>query len=112
MLLPATFNSTIADTFYDKEVNILASTTTVTDGWVDENATTVVSTFNANVQFDRLADVQAELGLTDSIDVSITCSTNVTLQVGDLFSYGGIAYKAEAVVPHDSHLKIAGSKWV
>lgn len=112
MLLPANFKSVIADHFYDKTVSILASTTTSTDGWVDEDATTVTSTFQANVQFDRLADIQAEIGLSDDIDVAITCSTDVTLSIGDLFSYDGVTYKAAAVIPHDSHLKIAGSKWL
>lgn len=111
MLLPPTFKSDIADHFYDKDVNILASTTTSMDGWINESATTVTSTFKGNVQFDKLADIQAELGLTDNIDVSITCGTDIALQVGDLFSYSGVTYKASAVVPHDSHLKIAGTKW-
>ena len=112
MLLPADFSSIIADHFYDKDVNLLESTQTSVDGWVDEDATTIKSTFKANVQFDRLGDVQAELGLTDSIDVSVTCLTSVPIETGDLFSYLGVTYKASAVVLHDSHYKIAGTKWV
>lgn len=111
MLLPANFTSVIADTFYDKEVSILAKATTSTDGWIDEDATTVTSTFKGNVQFNRLADIQAELGLTDLIDVAITCGTQVVIEPGNLFRYNGVTYKASAVIPFDSHLKIVGSKW-
>lgn len=111
MLLPANFADTVADTFYDKTVSILAKTTSSVDGWVDENASTATGTFKANVQFDNLGEVQSELGLTEQIDVQITCATSVTLAVDNLFSYDGITYKASAVIPYDSHLKIVGSKW-
>lgn len=111
MLLPANFTSTVAEHFYDKDVLLLEKVSISVDGWVDETATSVTGSFKANVQFDRLADVQAELGLTDSVDVSLTCLTSVAIKKGDLFSYANVTYKASAVVPHDSHLKIAGSKW-
>lgn len=112
MLLPTNFTGDIARHFYDKTVSILSKTTTTTDGWVDENASTVTSTFKANVQFNNLGQVQSELGLSERIDVVITCATTVTLNVNDLFSYNNVTYKASAVIPYDSHKKIVGSKWV
>ena len=111
MLLPANFESTIADTFYDKDVSILVKNTTSTDGWVTETGTTVKSTFKANVQFNNLGDIQSELGLTDQIDVALTCATDVSINDDDLFSHNDVTYKVSAVIPHDSHLKVAGSKW-
>lgn len=111
MLLPASFTQAIADTFYDKTVTRLAKNTTSTDGWVDETATTSVGTFKANVQFNKLGEVQSEMGITDNVDVAITCATTVAIQKGDLFSYGGVNYRAVAVLPFDSHKKIAGAKW-
>ena len=111
MLLPANFASTVADTFYDKTVTKLVKTTTTTDGWVEQTGTTAGSTFKANVQFNNLGEVQTELGLSEQVDVALTCATSVSLAVDDLFSYNGITYKASAVVPYDSHLKIVGSKW-
>ena len=110
MLLPANFTEKIADTFYDKTVSILSKTTTTVDGWVEETGT-VSSTFKANVQFSNLETVQSDLGLTESIDVSLTCSTEVSLAVDGLFEYDGVTYKASAVVPYDSHKKIVGRKW-
>ena len=67
--------------------------------------------FMGNVQFNRLADIQAELGLTDLVAVAITCGTDVAIERGNLFSYNGVTYKASAVIPFDSHLKVIGSKW-
>lgn len=110
MLLPSNFTSLIADTFYDKTVSILSKTTTTTDGWVDENASTVTSTFKANVQFSRLGEIQSELGLTEQVDISMTCA-DVAVEVGDLVSYDGVTYRLMAVLPFDSHLKVVGTKW-
>lgn len=110
MLLPANFTAKIADTFYDKDVSLLETTTSSTDGWVEETGT-VSSTFKANVQFNNLGTVQSELGLTESIDVSLTCATDTNIEIGGLFGYGGVTYKATAVIPFDSHLKVAGRKW-
>lgn len=110
MLLPANFTALVADTFYDKTVSILTKTTTTTDGWVEETGT-VSTTFKANVRFDNLGTIQTELGLTETIDVALTCATNVTLAVDGLFQYNGVDYKATAVVPYDSHLRIVGRRW-
>lgn len=110
MLLPANFTTVIADTFYDKTVTLLAKTTTSQDGWVQESGT-ANSTFKANVQFSNLGEIQSELGLTERVDVVLTCATAVNIAVDGLFSYAGVTYKAKAVVPHDSHLRIVGTKW-
>ena len=108
--MPASFTKAIADTFYDKTVSKLEKTTTSTDGWVEETGT-VTSTFKANVQFDNLGEVQTELGLTEQIDVAMTCLPDTDIAVDDLFQYDGVDYKASAVIPYDSHKKIVGSKW-
>lgn len=110
MLLPANFTTTIADTFYDKEVEILEKTTTSTDGWVTETGTTS-STFKANVRFENLGEVQTDMGLTEQVDVLITCAADTTVEVGTLLKYADTTYRADAVIPNDSHKRIAGSKW-
>lgn len=110
MLLPTNFKSTIAQHFYDKDVSVLNKTTSSTDGWVDENSTTTKSTFKANVQFNRLGEIQSELGLTEQVDVSMTCA-DAAVEVGDLVSYDGVTYRVTAAIPFDSHLKVVGRKW-
>jgi len=110
MLLPANFTQTIADTFYDKTVTKLVKTTTSTDGWVEQTGT-AGSTFKANVRYTNLGAVQSDLGLTEQIDVALTCPTDVTLEADGLFQVDGTNFKATGVVPSDSHLTIVGSKW-
>lgn len=110
MRLPDNFTVNIAETFYDKTVSILEKSTTTTDGWVEETGT-AQSTFKANVQFNNLGAVQKDLGLSEQADVSLTCSTDVSLAVDGLFEYEGETYKATAVIPRDSHLQIVGTKW-
>lgn len=110
MLLPASFTSIVADTFYDKDVSVLTKTSTSVDGWVNEAATTVKSTFKCNVRFNKLAEIQAELGLTEQIDIAITCLPNTDIKKGDFIKYKGVTYRVTAAVPNDSHLKVAGSK--
>ena len=111
MLLPSGFTEAIADAFYDKTVSILSKSTTNTDGWVEEMATTVTSTFKGNVRFSNLGEVQSEIGLSEKVDVVVSCAITVAISVDDLFGYDGVTYKALAVVPSDSHLEIVGSKW-
>jgi hypothetical protein len=110
MLLPADFTETVAATFYDKTVTLLEKTTTSIDGWVEQTGV-ASSTFKANVQFNNLGAVQTELGLTEQVDVVVTCASDVAIAVDDLFSYQNVTYKALAVIPYDSHKKIVGSKW-
>ena len=110
MLLPANFTDIVADTFYDKDVSLLTKTQTNTDGWIKETGV-VSGSFKANVQFSNLGTVQAELGLTERIDVAMTCSTDVAIEVDGLFRYQGVTYKATAVIPYDSHKRVVGTKW-
>lgn len=110
MLLPTNFTDIIAKTFYDKSVTKLTKTKSQTDGWVTETGTTN-GTFKANVQFANLEQVQSEMGLTERVDVVVTCANDVVVAVDDLISYNGVTYKVSAALRRDSHLKIAGSKW-
>ena len=110
MRLPSSFTQTIADAFYDKDVSILTKTQTNTDGWIGETGT-VSSTFKANVQFSNLGAVQTELGLTERIDVALTCAADVSLATDGLFRYDGVDYKVLTAIPYDSHKRIVGQKW-
>ena len=111
MLLPSNFTQDIARHFYDKTVSVRNKTVSSTDGWVDESATTEKGTFKANVQFNRLGEFQSELGLSEQVDVKMTCPTDVSVEVGDLVAYDGVTYRLTAALPFDSHLKLAGTKW-
>lgn len=110
MLLPANFKQTIAEHFYDKTIKVLESTETNTNGWV-EHTLTEKGTFQGNVQFNNLGEVQSELGITESVDIAITCGTSVDVAGEDLLEYLGQKYAVTAIRPSDSHLLITGRKW-
>ena len=109
MLWPNEAKNAIADAFYDKTIQVLSSETTKDEeGGVIRNSQSVKSSFRGNVRFNDLGEIQAELGLVDSIDICITCNTNAEIEVNDLFRLGSRLYVATSVIPSDSHLTVIG----
>lgn len=110
MLLPPQFKQAISSTFYDKTITKLVTTETNTDGWIETN-TTEGTTFQGNVRFSNLGELQSELGLVETIDIAITCDPTEAVAVHDRLQYGGQEYEAISVLPFDSHMLITGKKW-
>ena len=112
MLLPDNFKKSIADTFYDKTIEILDKTEVIDDeGGVIKGGKTVKSTFTGNIRFTELGALQTELGLVSQIDIAITCATDTAVAVDDLLQYRGVKYVAKSVIPSDSHLLVVGALW-
>lgn len=111
MLWPNEAGKAIADAFYDKTIGLLSSTTTLDAEGGVVRATQSSGSFTGNVRFSNLGELQAELGLVESIDISVTCPPDVAIKVDDLFTYDSITYKATSVIPSDSHLTIVGRKY-
>lgn len=112
MLFPDSAKTAIAESFYDKTVEILAKQETLDDeGGVVKSGLTVKSTFRGNVRFNALGVVQQELGLVEDIDIAISCSPSIDVKIDDLLQYNGKRYVVTDVLPFDSHLLITGKKW-
>jgi hypothetical protein len=112
MLFPDAAKKAIASAFYDKEVAILDKSVSVdAEGGAVKTGGAVKSTFTANVQFTRLEEIQTELGLTERIDVAITCPCETAVAVDDLLQYQYVIYTVKAAPPRDSHRLIVGQKW-
>jgi hypothetical protein len=112
MLFPDSAKKVIAETFYDKVVAVLDKLESVdSEGGVVKDGWEAKSTFKCNVRFTALSEVQSELGLTEEIDVAITCPTDTAVEVDDILQYGGFKYIATEVLPRDSHKLIVGRKW-
>jgi hypothetical protein len=108
--IPNSFKTKIADTFYDKEITLKSYSEVVDDeGWADAKASTEVKTFDGNVRFDNLAQIQEDFGLDEDVDIIIT--TDEELELGNVIEYGGIEYRVISAIPYDSHNLIAGMKW-
>ena len=113
MLWPNEAKNAIADAFYDKTIEVLSSQAQLdAEGGIIRGTQSVTSTFRGNVRFINLGELQAELGLVEAVDISITCNIDASIAVDDLFRYDGKTYKATGVIPTDSHLTIVGQKWV
>ena len=115
MFFPKVAQNIIADIFYDKNIYILDKTESIDDegGIVKQEDvnTNIKRSFNGNVKFNELGAVQNEMGLVEKIDISITCSTSVEIELDDLIKVGEVIYQVTKVLPFDSHKFIAGVKW-
>lgn len=112
MLWPNAAKDAIANTFYDKVIVVLDSTTTKdSEGGIVRNSQSVKTSFKGNVRFNDLGELQAELGLVESIDISVTCNTNAEIELNDIFRYNSQLYVATNVIPSDSHLTVIGKKY-
>ena len=112
MLFPDSAKKAIADSFYDKTVEVLTSQDTVDEeGGVVKGSLTTKCTLRGNVQFSNLGEMQTTLGLVNAIDICVTCGADENVSVNDLLRYDNKLYVATSVIPSDSHLTIVGNLW-
>lgn len=111
MLFPDKAKQAIAKAFYDKAVVVSTRTTTLdAEGGIVKGNLTQKASFNANVQFTNLGELQSELGLTESIDIVISCPTSANVALTDVITYNGVNYDITAVIPFDAYIKVVGKK--
>ncbi len=112
MLFDEKAKAKIAKVFYDKTIEVLDSSESVdSEGGIVRNTATVKSTFKGNIRFNTLGELQTEMGLTQKIDIAISCPTDTEIEVGDLLRYAGVIYLVSDALPRDSHKYIMGAKW-
>lgn len=112
MYIPKSMTKAIANTFYDKTVEILNKKTSIdAEGGVTSKGVMLKDTFNGNVSFSNCKKIQEEYGLDYSIDISITTYINVEINIGDLIKYNEVVYVVNDKLPSDSHILIVATKW-
>lgn len=112
MLFPNSAKKALAGAFYDKTVEVLSAEDSVdAEGGVVKGSFTVKSTFQGNVRFANLGEIQTELGLVKSIDICVTCGADENVSVNDMLRCSNKLYVATSVIPSDSHLTIVGNLW-
>lgn len=110
MYIPKTMKKKIANTFYDKEVEILEKETSIdTEGGVTSKGLNIIDTFKGNVSFSNCKQIQEEYGLDYNIDISIT--TDKLLKMNDIIKYLDVIYNVTDVLTSDSHILIVATKW-
>lgn len=112
MLLPNDFQSTIAKTFYDKDITILGVDKVIeADGAISDTTTNVKGSFKGNPRLVNFKKIQKDYGLDYQIDIAVTCSPTEVVDQQDLIEYAGVKYDVTDVLPFDSHKLIVGTKW-
>ena len=101
----------IAETFYDKEVEVLKKVTSIdAEGGVISKGLTVKDNFNGNVSFSNCKKIQEDFGLDYQIDISITTDYKL-LSINDLIQYKNVIYNVTDLLESDSHILIVARKW-
>ena len=111
MLVPNSFKENIANTFYDKDINIHEKIETQdAEGGRKIVAGVILSIFKGNVNFSVSKEIQEEYGLNYQIDVVITTNDS-NVGINDLLSYLDVIYVVTDAKTRDSHRRIIANKY-
>lgn len=107
MQIPEIFEQTIADTFYDKEIEIWTSGTIKDDeGSIIRNGKLdKLDSFKGNFQFFTREYIQQEYGKEIEANAIVTCS-KTRAEIGNILIYDNKEYTIKSVVPSDSHITL------
>lgn len=107
MKIPEEFKKAIADTFYDKDIEIW------TLGTIKDNEGAVVGngklekidSFKGNFQFSTREYIQQEYGKGIEANAIVTCDKTAA-EIGNILVYNNSDYTIKSLVPSDSHITI------
>lgn len=107
MQISELFKQVIADTFYDKEVEIWAEGTIKDDegAVIGNGKLEKVDSFKGNFQFKTREYIQQEYGKEIEASAVITCNKTVA-KIGNILVYNNKDYIIKSVIPSDSHITI------
>lgn len=107
MQIPDLFKQVIADTFYDKDIEIW------TKGAIRDDEGAVIGTgkvekideFKGNFQFSTREYIQQEYGKEIEANAIVTCDKTVA-EIGNILVYNSKDYNIKSIVPPDSHITL------
>ena len=107
MKIPETFKQAIADTFYDKDIEIWTEGTIKDDeGSVIENGKLEkIDSFKGNFQFSTREYVQQEYGKEIEANAIVTCAKTIA-EIGNILVYNNEDYTIKSLITGDSHTTI------
>lgn len=107
MKIPETFKQVIADTFYDKDIEIWSKGTIKDDeGSVIENGKLEkIDSFKGNFQFSTREYIQQEYGREIEANAIVTCDKTVA-EIGNILVYNNNDYTIKSLITGDSHTTI------
>ncbi len=107
MKIPDEFKQSIADTFYDKDIEIWTKGTTRDDEGSDIETGKVekIDDFKGNFQFSTREYIQQEYGKEIEANAIVT-SNKANAEIGNILVYNNNDYIIKSLVPSDSHITI------
>lgn len=107
MKIPEEFKQVIADTFYDKDIEIW------TEGTIKDEEGSVVSngkvekidSFKGNFQFSTREYIQQEYGKEIEANAIVTCD-KANAEIGNVLVYNNADYTIKSLITGDSHTTI------
>ncbi len=107
MNIPEAFKKAIADTFYDKDLELWTSGTlkdeegcSISTGKLEK-----ITDFKGNFQFSTREYIQQEYGKEIDAEAIITCD-EVQAEIGNIIVYEGQEYEIKANPKSDSHITL------
>lgn len=107
MKIPEIFKQAIANTFYDKDIEIWTSGTIKDDegSIIGNGKVEKIDNFKGNFQFTTREYIQQEYGKEIEANAIVTCDKTVA-EIGNILVYNNKEYIIKSLVPSDSHITL------
>lgn len=107
MQIPEVFKQAIADTFYDKDIEIWTSGIIKDDegSVIGEGKLERIDSFKGNFQFSTREYIQQEYGKEIQANAIVTCN-ETKAKIGNILIYDNEEYTIKSLVPSDSHITL------
>lgn len=101
------FKEAIANTFYDKDIEIWRQAKIEDDegATVGNEKTEKIDSFKGNFQFKTREKIKHEYGEEIEANAIATCD-RAKAKIGDILVYNGKEYEIKSIVPSDSHMTL------
>jgi hypothetical protein len=107
MQIPEIFRKVIADTFYDKNIEIWTEGTIKDDegAVIGNGKLEKIDSFKGNFQFQTREKIQQEYGQEIEANAIVTCDKTVA-KIGNILVYNNKDYVIRSKIASDSHITL------
>ena len=107
MKIPEIFKQAIADTFYDKDIEIWTEGTIKDEegSVIESGKVEKIDSFKGNFQFSTREYIQQEYGREIEANAIVTCDKTVA-EIGNILVYNNNDYTIKSLITGDSHTTI------
>ena len=107
MQIPEIFRQAIADTFYDKDIEIWTSGIIKDDegSIIGNGKLDKIDSFKGNFQFQTKEKIQQQYGQEIEANAIVTCANTKAVE-GNILVYNAQEYEIKSVITPDSHITL------